>query len=55
MSQILKESLEVIPKEQFWVNPDCGLKTRREEETVGSLKNMIEAAKILRNVAVCSN
>ncbi len=48
MSKILEESLEVISKEQFWVNPDCGLKTRREEETIASLKNMVEATKKLR-------
>lgn len=34
MSAILDESLAVIPKEQFWVNPDCGLKMRQEAETV---------------------
>jgi 5-methyltetrahydropteroyltriglutamate--homocysteine methyltransferase len=45
---ILKDSLEVISKEQFWVNPDCGLKTRYEEETIASLKNMVAATKKLR-------
>ena len=48
MEGILKDSLDVIPKEQFWVNPDCGLKTRQEEETVASLKNMVTAAHKLR-------
>ncbi|MFL6556388.1 MAG: 5-methyltetrahydropteroyltriglutamate--homocysteine S-methyltransferase, partial [Bacillus sp. (in: firmicutes)] len=48
ISSILKDSLEVIPKEQFWVNPDCGLKTRHEEETIASLKNMVSAARKLR-------
>ena len=48
MTAILKESLAVIPKEQFWVNPDCGLKTRQERETIASLKNMVTAAKQLR-------
>lgn len=48
IDRIIEESLEVIPKEQFWVNPDCGLKTRREEETVLSLKNMVEAARNIR-------
>ncbi|MBP5491459.1 MAG: 5-methyltetrahydropteroyltriglutamate--homocysteine S-methyltransferase [Clostridiales bacterium] len=33
---------------KLWVNPDCGLKTRGEEETVKSLKNLVEAAKIIR-------
>ncbi|WP_437833131.1 5-methyltetrahydropteroyltriglutamate--homocysteine S-methyltransferase (plasmid) [Niallia taxi] len=48
MENILNDSLEVISKEQFWVNPDCGLKTRREEETVKSLKNMVAATQKLR-------
>ena len=52
MSAILDESLAVIPKEQFWVNPDCGLKTRQEAETVASLKNMVKAAQVLRNKVV---
>ena len=52
MSTILKESLAVIPKEQFWVNPDCGLKTRQEPETVAALKNMVAAAKQLRQQTV---
>lgn len=52
MSAILQDSLRVIDKEQFWVNPDCGLKTRREEETIAALTNMVEAAKQLRQVAV---
>ncbi|MCR5274135.1 MAG: 5-methyltetrahydropteroyltriglutamate--homocysteine S-methyltransferase [Clostridiales bacterium] len=33
---------------KLWVNPDCGLKTRGEEETVKSLKNLVEAARIIR-------
>lgn len=52
MSVILQESLEVIDKEQFWVNPDCGLKTRKQLETVASLKNMVAAAKSLREQVV---
>ncbi|MBD8035110.1 5-methyltetrahydropteroyltriglutamate--homocysteine S-methyltransferase [Solibacillus sp. A46] len=48
ISSILEESLAVIPKDQFWINPDCGLKTRHESETIASLTNMVEAAKLLR-------
>ena len=33
---------------KLWVNPDCGLKTRGEEETVKSLRNLVEAAKSIR-------
>lgn len=40
--------LEVLPKEQLWINPDCGLKTRKWEETKESLKNMVEAVRIVR-------
>ncbi|MBX7490452.1 5-methyltetrahydropteroyltriglutamate--homocysteine S-methyltransferase [Helicobacter turcicus] len=40
--------LEVLPKEQLWINPDCGLKTRKWEEVKPSLKNMIEATKAVR-------
>ncbi len=41
--------LEVLPKEQLWINPDCGLKTRKWEETKESLKNMVEAVRIVRS------
>ncbi|MGW8168481.1 MAG: 5-methyltetrahydropteroyltriglutamate--homocysteine S-methyltransferase [Sulfurovaceae bacterium] len=35
--------LEVLPKEQLWINPDCGLKTRKWEEVIPSLENMVKA------------
>ncbi|HAN21202.1 MAG: 5-methyltetrahydropteroyltriglutamate--homocysteine S-methyltransferase [Clostridiales bacterium GWF2_36_10] len=38
-----------IKKEKLWVNPDCGLKTRGEEETIPSLVNLVNAAKKVRN------
>ena len=41
--------LEVLPKEKVWVNPDCGLKTRKWEEVKPSLKNMVDAAKEVRS------
>lgn len=37
-----------IDDKKLWVNPDCGLKTRGEEETVRSLENLVKAALILR-------
>ena len=40
--------LEVLPKEQLWINPDCRLKTRKWEEVKPSLKNMVEAVRIIR-------
>ena len=39
---------EKTEDKKLWVNPDCGLKTRGEEETVKSLKNLVEAARINR-------
>ncbi len=48
MVKQIKSFIEVIPVEQLWVNPDCGLKTRKWEEVKPSLKNMVEAAKIVR-------
>ncbi|QCR34128.1 5-methyltetrahydropteroyltriglutamate--homocysteine S-methyltransferase [Lysinibacillus sp. SGAir0095] len=51
MENILQESLAVLSKDQFWVNPDCGLKTRQESETVAALTNMVKAAKLLRDAS----
>ncbi|QDF27966.1 5-methyltetrahydropteroyltriglutamate--homocysteine S-methyltransferase [Halarcobacter anaerophilus] len=49
MVEQIKLLLEVLPKEQLWINPDCGLKTRKWEEVKPSLKNMVEAVNIIRN------
>lgn len=45
---LMRKAETMIPRERLWVNPDCGLKTRRWPETIASLKNMVEAAKQLR-------
>lgn len=44
----LFKMLEKIPKEKLWVNPDCGLKTRGNAETVPSLQNLVDAAREVR-------
>jgi len=44
----LERALAFLRPEQLWVNPDCGLKTRRPEEVWPSLENMVEAARRLR-------
>jgi 5-methyltetrahydropteroyltriglutamate--homocysteine methyltransferase len=44
----IKSLLEVLPKEQLWINPDCGLKTRKWPEVKQSLKNMVEAVQIIK-------
>jgi 5-methyltetrahydropteroyltriglutamate--homocysteine methyltransferase len=48
--QALRRMQEVLEDRQIWVNPDCGLKTRGWEETVASLRNMVQAARQLRPV-----
>ena len=48
LSNVLHKMLEKVDRNKLWVNPDCGLKTRGEKETVESLKNLVEAAKLLR-------
>ncbi|MGM0520522.1 MAG: 5-methyltetrahydropteroyltriglutamate--homocysteine S-methyltransferase [Pseudomonadota bacterium] len=48
MVSLMEKALEKIPAERLWVNPDCGLKTRRWEEVEPALANMVEAAKVLR-------
>ena len=48
IESILRVALEVIPPERLWVNPDCGLKTRKWEEVIPSLKNMVNVAAKLR-------
>ena len=46
----LNKMLDKIEIEKLWVNPDCGLKTRGNEETTASLKNLVAAIKELREV-----
>ncbi len=45
---LLEQAAKVIPAQQLWVNPDCGLKTRRWEEVTPALEAMVSAAKVLR-------
>ncbi len=48
IKSLIRKAIEVISLENLWVNPDCGLKTRNWEEVIPSLRNMVEAAKELR-------
>ncbi|MEO2152832.1 MAG: 5-methyltetrahydropteroyltriglutamate--homocysteine S-methyltransferase [Aquificota bacterium] len=48
MKAVMLRVMKVLPKELLWVNPDCGLKTRKWEEVIPALKNMVEMAKELR-------
>ncbi|KIL47191.1 5-methyltetrahydropteroyltriglutamate--homocysteine S-methyltransferase [Jeotgalibacillus soli] len=52
MVQMIQRGLSVLGPKQFWINPDCGLKTRGESETIDSLKNMVAAtAKVRQSLA----
>ncbi|MCC7253043.1 5-methyltetrahydropteroyltriglutamate--homocysteine S-methyltransferase [Hyphomicrobium sp.] len=48
MTALLLKARERLAPDQIWVNPDCGLKTRRWEEVVPALKNMVAAARKVR-------
>ncbi|WP_281226990.1 5-methyltetrahydropteroyltriglutamate--homocysteine S-methyltransferase [Flavobacterium aquiphilum] len=48
MVQLLEKASAVVPVDQLWVNPDCGLKTRHWEETKKALTEMVAAAKEMR-------
>ncbi len=48
MTRLLRRAAEVLCPAQLWVNPDCGLKTRRWEEVRPALTNMVEAARQVR-------
>ena len=50
MTDLMKKAISVVPKEQLWVNPDCGLKTRHWPETKAALHAMVDTAKELRNL-----
>ena len=48
MADLLRAAARVLRPEQLWVDPDCGLKTRRYEEAEPALRNMVDAARQLR-------
>ncbi|KAG8373985.1 hypothetical protein BUALT_Bualt11G0083500 [Buddleja alternifolia] len=44
----INKMLAVLETNILWVNPDCGLKTRKYGEVKPALENMVSAAKLLR-------
>lgn len=48
MESLLRQVLSVFPSDRVWVNPDCGLKTRKWDEVKAALPNMVRAAQKLR-------
>ncbi|MGG3871074.1 5-methyltetrahydropteroyltriglutamate--homocysteine S-methyltransferase [Brevibacillus laterosporus] len=49
MVKMIENALQVLEPRQFWINPDCGLKTRGRKETIASLENMVTATRLVRN------
>ncbi|MES2110437.1 MAG: 5-methyltetrahydropteroyltriglutamate--homocysteine S-methyltransferase [Bacteroidota bacterium] len=52
MVSLLEKAAELLPARNLWVNPDCGLKTRKWPETKAALENMVAAAKQAREQIV---
>jgi 5-methyltetrahydropteroyltriglutamate--homocysteine methyltransferase len=48
MATSLRNALNAVPAERLWVNPDCGLKTRKTDEVTESLRNLVQAAQLVR-------
>jgi 5-methyltetrahydropteroyltriglutamate--homocysteine methyltransferase len=48
LAQHLRAILTVLPEDQVWVNPDCGLKTRKPDEAWPALEHMVAAAREVR-------
>lgn len=49
MKKLILKMIEKVGKDRLWINPDCGLKTRKEEEILPTLQNMVLAAWEVRN------
>jgi 5-methyltetrahydropteroyltriglutamate--homocysteine methyltransferase len=48
MLNLLERAASLLPPENIWVNPDCGLKTRKWPETKEALSHMVEAGRMAR-------
>ena len=48
MLELLTKAARRLSPDQIWVNPDCGLKTRRWEEVRPALVNLVAAARQMR-------
>ena len=48
IEQRLAATLAILPLDRLWINPDCGLKTRRWDEVRPALTAMVAAARHVR-------
>ena len=44
----IKQALSLFDSKALWIDPDCGLKTRLQDEAVAKLENMVKAVRQLR-------
>ncbi|MDO6801066.1 5-methyltetrahydropteroyltriglutamate--homocysteine S-methyltransferase [Wenyingzhuangia sp. 1_MG-2023] len=51
---LIEKAEKYVPKENIWINPDCGLKTRKWPETKKALEIMVKAAQQIREKVVVS-
>ena len=49
VEQRLRQALDVLPRENIWVDPDCGLKTRSVDEAIAKMQALVKVARALRN------
>ncbi len=55
MTELLTLARRRLTDGQLWINPDCGLKTRKWEEVRPALVNMVAAARLLRGAAASTH
>jgi len=48
VAALLGKAVGSVPADQLWINPDCGLKTRRYEEVTPALEHIVAAARTVR-------
>ena len=54
IAERINKMLAVLDSKVLWVNPDCGLKTRKYSEVKSALSNMVAAAKLVRSELIKS-
>ncbi len=48
INERIERALEVLEPEQLWIDPDCGLKTRKKEEAKAKIEKMVESTREIR-------
>jgi 5-methyltetrahydropteroyltriglutamate--homocysteine methyltransferase len=48
MFNLIQKAMQVLPLQNLWLNPDCGLKTRNWEQSKQALTHLVGAAKQVR-------